>query len=64
LKKVAAVVAGGAPRPGCLAAREVTPSSLAECGILLDASSRNVTGRETVAALEAAALASRGGARR
>jgi tetratricopeptide (TPR) repeat protein len=61
LKKVAAVVAGKRSRPGCLASKDVTPASLAECGILAAGNPRSVTGKEAGAALEAAAGASRGG---
>jgi tetratricopeptide (TPR) repeat protein len=61
LKKVAAVVAGKRSRPGCLAAKHVTPASLAECGILAEGNPKSVTGKEAAAALEAAAGAARGG---
>ena len=46
---------------GCLWAEKVTPASLGECGILQDATSRNVTGKEALLAIEAAVRAAREG---
>ncbi len=46
---------------GCLWAEKVTPATLGECGILQDTTSRNVTGKEALLAIEAAVRAAREG---
>jgi tetratricopeptide (TPR) repeat protein len=59
LKRLASVVRRRGE--GCLWAEKVTPATLGECGILQDVTSRYVTGKEALLAIEAAARAAREG---
>lgn len=61
LKRLHAVVAAGSLRvrtPACL--KGENPAALSDCGILPEGNSKNVTGRETVVALERTARLGRG----
>lgn len=60
LRKLAVLVARGKRLTGCLAHDPVSPSALVDCGVLSD-SSRSVTGREAIQAIERAARIGREG---
>ena len=64
LRRVALLAGRGRPPRGCLAPEAVTASALAECGILPDTPSRQVSGREALRALEKAARLGREGGTR
>lgn len=64
LRRVAFLSGRGRAPVGCLAAEAPLPASLAECGILHDTQSRDVTGREALRALEKAARLGREGGTR
>jgi hypothetical protein len=59
LRRIAAFVAHGRTLPSCLRLDASGAASLLECGILSDASSRSVGGKEAVGAIERAARAGR-----
>ncbi|HQR46629.1 MAG TPA: hypothetical protein PK598_11535, partial [Thermoanaerobaculia bacterium] len=61
LRRVALLAGGGRDLPECLTDERPAASSLEKCGILPATSSRTVSGREAVQALDAAARAGRGG---
>ena len=61
LRKIAAFVAHGRVLPSCLRMNVSGADSLLECGILSDASSRSVDGKQAVVAIERAARAGREG---
>ena len=64
LSRVALLAGRGRPLRGCLAPGAVSAASLAECGILQDTPSRQVSGREALRALEKAARLGREGGTR
>lgn len=64
LRRVALLAGRGRPPKGCLAPEPPSPALLAECGILSETPSRNVTGRESLRALEKAARLGREGGTR
>ena len=64
LRRVAILAGRGRTPRGCLAPEAVPPAALAECGILQDTPSRQVSGREALKALEKAARLGREGGTR
>lgn len=64
LRQVARLAGRGRPPGGCLAAEVPSPAALVECGILGDAGSRVLTGREGLRAIERAARLGREGVTR
>lgn len=64
LRRVAILAGRGRAPQGCLAPDTVSAAALAECGILPDTPSRQVTGREALRALEKAARLGREGGTR
>ncbi len=64
LRRVALLAGRGRAPGGCLSADSPAPAALAECGILHDTPSRDVTGREALRALEKAARLGREGGTR
>jgi DNA-binding SARP family transcriptional activator len=64
LRKVALLAGRGRPPRGCLAPDPPSISALFECGILSETTSRSVTGREALRALEKAARLGREGGTR
>lgn len=64
LRGVSILAGRGRPPRGCLAPETVSPAALAECGILQDTPSRQVSGREALRALEKAARLGREGGTR